>query len=1178
MQRLTVPQIAGCLLATLGAVLAGHWAVGLELVDRLVPGASQAGIVPPLLFIGIACCFFDASLRSSPTWLRRSASVFMIALAVVPAAYLFEHATGVSLGVDLPPAGTVPTPANPYPGRLSPNGCVAYAACALAFWQLRYPWSRAREFVFLGSVLAIAVIGLGGLVGYLVGLERLYRFASFNRLLPATAFGFTVASAGLWTFLETFGPRDRKALARVEQRIRRRSLAVLTLVAMGGGVAGFALLRDTFETSVSQNMLLTASTSATSLSNALEASLWFPKIVATRPTVRRTVAQLISDPGDADARSQLQNIAESFYSANMSGAGFFQADGRPILTTGVVNGAARVVHPLQGSGAGAWLLWDGGYLLRAANPIMEGDQLLGRIVTEQRLPLFDKLLGELRASSDSLDAAICSREGDHAVCAPGKFRAEPFQLPLDSPKGTAAAALVRGLAGGRGVEFARDPRGISVVAAYLPVGDYGLALGVKSDVDALYSPLRSRLQLLALALAGIVGFGVMAQRSQVRPVVQQLVASENQLKAILDEQNELVSLSRPDGTLTYVNPAYARYFGRTVESMVGTSLYDHVPDADKASAARRLQSVLASGREASGENRVRAGDASEAWIAWSNTLQRDPKGEPLLRSVGRDVTERKRAELALAASERFIRQITDNLTVRIAYLDPQCRYRFVNQAHCTRFGLTREQIIGRTRSEVSDTSNDALVGPRIAAVLNGEPQHFEIDEMIHGRLRRIEHQLLPDIDADGRVVGFYATGIDITERVANERALRDLTEIFDNTPDFVVQTDPVGNLTFVNPALRRRLRLDTPERRELRTFAQLATPETGARLEDEILPAVGLAGVWTGETTLLDADGQALHVSQLVIAHGDGDGHVARYSAVMRDISLDVANREQLMLQSATLRSVTEAIPAVVAVVGADRRYRFVNNAFERWTGRPRNEIVGRPIEDVVGHDDAARCEPWVARVLAGETVHFERDYPERTHARHLSVTYIPMWSGGMVDGYVGVAQDITEHREEAGRLLNLSQHDPLTGLLNRSGFEDFMRRQADGTGADALGLLYIDLDHFKPVNDQHGHAVGDELLRLFAQRVQGLVRPSDAVARLGGDEFAVAMTGVRELAHAEFVADKIVDAAKLPFVIGVLEVGVGASVGVAFRVEAASGWQGLVERADTNLYRAKAAGRGQRA
>jgi diguanylate cyclase (GGDEF)-like protein len=107
---------------------------------------------------------------------------------------------------------------------------------------------------------------------------------------------------------------------------------------------------------------------------------------------------------------------------------------------------------------------------------------------------------------------------------------------------------------------------------------------------------------------------------------------------------------------------------------------------------------------------------------------------------------------------------------------------------------------------------------------------------------------------------------------------------------------------------------------------------------------------------------------------------------------------------------------------------------------------------------------------------------------------------------------------------------------------------------------------------------VGDQLLRQFAQRVQRLVRPTDAVARLGGDEFAVALPGVRQRENAEAVADKIVRAAQEPFEVGSLVLRVGASVGVAFKADEETGWQGLVERADNRLYQAKSEGRGRKA
>jgi diguanylate cyclase (GGDEF)-like protein len=232
----------------------------------------------------------------------------------------------------------------------------------------------------------------------------------------------------------------------------------------------------------------------------------------------------------------------------------------------------------------------------------------------------------------------------------------------------------------------------------------------------------------------------------------------------------------------------------------------------------------------------------------------------------------------------------------------------------------------------------------------------------------------------------------------------------------------------------------------------------------------------------------------------------------------------------------------------------------------------------VIGSEEFERCEPWVERVMAGETVNFEKTYPHRDEGRHLGISYIPLRNGSLVEGYVAVAQDITAHKEEKSRLMQMAQRDALTGLFNRVGFEEYLQEKTEQGSADSLALLYIDLDHFKAVNDTYGHPVGDQLLRQFAQRVQRLVRPTDAVARLGGDEFAVALPGVRQRENAEAVADKIVRAAQEPFEVGSLVLRVGASVGVAFKADEETGWQGLVERADNRLYQAKSEGRGRKA
>ena len=148
-------------------------------------------------------------------------------------------------------------------------------------------------------------------------------------------------------------------------------------------------------------------------------------------------------------------------------------------------------------------------------------------------------------------------------------------------------------------------------------------------------------------------------------------------------------------------------------------------------------------------------------------------GRPV-RLVGafHDITERKRLEQRVTDSERFLRQIADSLPIRIAYVDAQLRYSFVNLAHSKRFGRAREEIIGRTREELAPQGPNVGIDERVSAVLAGQPQRFEFEENVNGELRQIDSHLIPDVAEDGRVRGFFSTGVDITERAAAQRFLQ----------------------------------------------------------------------------------------------------------------------------------------------------------------------------------------------------------------------------------------------------------------------------------------------------------------------------------------------------------------------------------------------------------------------
>ena len=405
--------------------------------------------------------------------------------------------------------------------------------------------------------------------------------------------------------------------------------------------------------------------------------------------------------------------------------------------------------------------------------------------------------------------------------------------------------------------------------------------------------------------------------------------------------------------------------------------------------------------------------------------------------------------------------------------------------------------------------------------------------------------------------------------------------IFDATTDYVVQSDRRGRITYMNPASRRHngLAPDAPVG-HLR-YADFNPPEMLERYRRVIVPTALAQGVWVGETIALDLSGQRTVCSHMLIAHRDKRGRLEHFSAVMRDISAEQAAAQALARNEQTLRSLADTMPAIVAVIDKQQRYRFVNASFERWYQVSRDTIAGRAVRDVVGEHEYRHSEPYIERVLAGEAAVYDKAYHESGSRRHLEVHYTPLRAAdGSVDGYVLVANDITARKEEEQRLRELTRVDPLTGLLNRNGFDEHLRDCTERAQRDEelLALLYIDLDHFKQVNDRHGHPVGDELLKIFAKRMRNAVRPGDAVARLGGDEFAIVLAGLKAPSNAERVADKVLAAAQAPFNVGKLSLRVSASVGVAYWQRGDRDGRLLVERADAMLYRAKQGGRGRRA
>ena len=1183
---LSAARVTGLVVGLLGAAMAVHWVFQFDAVTRVM--ASPAGIATPLLFIAAGLCLFIAAqpARSGAGPARVSALCCALLIAL-PLGYLFESLTGIGLGIDFARAGTVPSATNPYPGRVSPNASLAFLLTGIAIWLHGRRSTRTSRFLFLTLVLAVSVIGLGGLVGHFVGLEALYQVASFNRLLPVTAFGLSVVGAGLWLQHDASQAFDPDALQQSERRIKRRSLGVITLVALAGGVAGFAVMRDTFEQSVSKNMLLTATTNATSLAHAIDVSLWFPRTVTARPALRQTLDRLAKAPDDAAAQDFLRQIADSFLSADVTGVEIFDARGARVVQVGtMVRGRAQVLHRLANDGQTASVTWNDGYMLFAETEVVVDRRTVGRVLTEQRMQLFDSLLADIRASSDTSDVAICGREKDEAICAPNRFRPKGFSVPLFPAAGQdTGLPVTHALLGQRGVQFLKDRRGVNVLSAFTPVGTSGLGLAVRTDVDTLYAPLRSRLKLLVLALVGIIALAIYTQHSQVRPVIGQLVASERRVKAIVEDQTELVSLAKPDGELTYVNPAYARHFGQTPAGIVGRNLFDYVEPEDRAVVRQALAKVLSTGMTATGAIRMTTAEGVERWIAWTNRLQHDPSGAPVLHSVGHDVTERKRAETALRASERALRTLTavfdatsdfvvqNDGAGRIMYMNPAARRRTgvaldAPVEHFTLADFNPPQTCAKFISEVGPTAvaNGIWVGESL--VWDAERRSFPVSHIV------ICHR-----DKHGKVEYFSALMRDISAAKAAEQALRDsehrLRMVADNLPVLISYLDRDLRFRFVNRTYQQ-------------WFGEDAAPRIGASVQEfygeqawvEIEP--WLRAALAGREVAYDRDmvrPEGLrHVQVTVVPDRDVEGHVVGLYTLISDVTSFRDAQRALQESEARLRTVADALPMRVAYIDGDERYRFNNLAYERGFGKPRDELHGRTVRELLGEAAYQSVEPHIRSALRGETVTFQSEMANAGSYVCYEANYIPQFAvdGRSVLGFHAVISDITRQKLEERRLTALARVDALTGLVNRAGFElrvaEAMER-CRGTGA-LMALMYLDIDRFKQINDRFGHDVGDALLRAFAGRLTQALRSSDTVARLGGDEFTVIMEGLPRPEVAATVADKIVQAMGMPFVLDQQSLGITTSIGLAFYQGDATTAEALVKQADVMLYQAKGAGR----
>ena len=533
-------------------------------------------------------------------------------------------------------------------------------------------------------------------------------------------------------------------------------------------------------------------------------------------------------------------------------------------------------------------------------------------------------------------------------------------------------------------------------------------------------------------------------------------------------------------------------------------------------------------------------------------------------------------------SEQQLRDVTDNLPALVAYLDPQHRYRFANEKYREWLGHDPFSMVGRHLAEVLGESVHALLGPHIDRALAGERTQFTRSLHRDGTDRHLLVEYIPDVGPDGSLRGCYALTMDITERrtaeletARSEQRMADLTNAI---PAMVGYFDMNETCLYANDAGLRSLGVDRADIPGLGMRAALGET-VYAQHEPYVREALqGRRARLEGKVAFA---GREAHFQAHLIPDRSDDGAQRGFYLMTFDITaLKEAEGRRAKLEG-QLRAITDNLPVAITYLDAEQRYRFVNRTGLEWLGRPAEEVIGQRIADMMRPVAYERRRENIEHGLTGKRVTFEAESLIDGVTRVLHYAYIPdIESDGRVAGLYGLATDVSALKNVEKQLSLLVRSDALTGVANRYGFNEafplaLSRARRAMTG---LALMYLDIDHFKSINDSLGHAAGDEVLKAFALRLQHSVRATDTVARLGGDEFVILLEGVGDQEETQVVARKIVANVTSPLKVEGRTLTLTTSIGIAFRREILAAdsatAEALLGRADAALYAAKKAGR----
>ena len=740
----------------------------------------------------------------------------------------------------------------------------------------------------------------------------------------------------------------------------------------------------------------------------------------------------------------------------------------------------------------------------------------------------------------------------------------------------------------------------------------GLIVLVGQSMDAVLGGWRNLVALVlaiwAVALTASFVLVAALSRTWERRIgtETQLRQSEENLAITLQSIGDAVIATDASGRITRMNPTAERMTGWTLVDALGHPLTEvfHIINAKtRELSVNPVEQVMANGQVVGLANHTAliARDGREYQIFDSAAPIRNPAGHIVgVVLVFSDVTEDYQLRQSLAQSTEMLERTGEMAKVGGWEYDLRTGVTFWSLQTCRMLELEPPVAPVTTTQRLSlfgPGGETTIMSAAKAAMAQGIPWDLDLP-MVTAKGRHFWARVQGfALVVEGKPVKVSGTFQDISERKQAEAALRESEARFRSSFDGAGIGMSVSSLQGQFLQVNRRLCeiVGYPREDLLRmTFQEVTHPDD---LEDDISHVRALLNgdfqYFHLEKRYIHRNGSIIWINLTVSLVRDAEGKPLHTVAHMEDITSKKQLEHNLQHNTALLQEAAQHTKAIldnmvdgVLTVDAQGVVQSFNLAASSMFDYPVEQVVGQSVTMLLPPSLHGELGGYLQRLQdstgakAGSIRHESEGLRRNGSQFPMSLAVSTIRAGGQTT-FIGIVRDISQHRQDIEEIRRLAFFDPLTGLPNRRLLLDRLR-QAMVTAARTSqygALMFLDLDHFKQLNDTLGHDVGDVLLQQVATRLHSCLREGDSVARLGGDEFVVLLENLSEQATeaatlAEVVANKIRDAFGQPFDPKGHPYDSTPSIGIVMFMGDKEAMDDLLKKADVAMYQAKAAGR----